>query len=95
LEKLKAVAAWEAEGGRSGQGVKRRRKASLRVGDKTSERELLLANPVKPSKKSEAKETEARSSGLSTAKKASAAKGSSHPILGYQGRREKDAPSFR
>jgi hypothetical protein len=74
LEKHKVVAASETEAvpGKA-KGAKRRRKASPRVGDKTSE--LLLANPVKPSKKSKAKEMEALSSGLSTAKKASPTKG--------------------
>jgi hypothetical protein len=76
LEKQKVVAASEVEAvpGKA-KGAKRRRKASPWVGDKTSERELLLANPVKPSKKSKVKEMEALSSGLSTAKKASPTKG--------------------
>jgi hypothetical protein len=74
-------------------GAKRRRKASPRVGDKTSERELLLANPVKPSKKSKAKETEVLSLGLSTVKKASAVKVPATPSLTTKGGVRKTPPA--
>jgi hypothetical protein len=60
-------------------GVKRWRGASSRAGDKTSERELLLAKALKLSKKSVAAGTEAPPSGLSDHEKAWAAKVSSRP----------------
>jgi hypothetical protein len=61
--------------------VKRRRKASSRTGDKTSEREVLLVKPLKLSKKFVAKGAVAHSSGLSVSKKASSVKTSFGPPL--------------
>jgi hypothetical protein len=55
------------------EGVKRRKGASW-SGNKMPKRELLLAKLLKPSKKSTAARTEARSSGLSVEEKASATK---------------------
>jgi hypothetical protein len=49
--------------------VKRQRRALSRTGDKTSEQEVQLKKPLKPSKKFVATGTEARSSGLSVGKK--------------------------
>jgi hypothetical protein len=52
-------------------GVKRRRKASFRTGDKTSEQEVLLAKPLKLSKKFVARRAVVHSSGLCVGEKAS------------------------
>jgi hypothetical protein len=61
------VAASEAEATRGKtKGVKRKR-PSARAGDKTSDMELVLAKPLKASRKISVKETEIRSSGISVA----------------------------
>jgi hypothetical protein len=57
-KKRKVVASSEAEAVPSkAMGAKRWRRASLRAGDKTSEKKFLLVKPLNPSKKFEGKET--------------------------------------
>jgi hypothetical protein len=73
-------------------GMKRRRKVSSWMGDKTLEQEVLLVKPLKLSKKFVAKEAEAHSSGLSVEEKASSVKTSFDlPLVAKSG--SKKAPS--
>jgi hypothetical protein len=66
--------------------VKRQRRALSRTGDKTSEQEVQLKKPLKPSKKFVATGSGARSSGLSVGKKkASAALTTSDPSFAKKG----------
>jgi hypothetical protein len=58
-------------------GVKRRKGASSRTGDKTSEQELMLVKSLKPSKKFAVVGTRVRSSSLSVGKKDSTVRTSS------------------
>jgi hypothetical protein len=71
-------------------GAKKWRRASSRDGDKTSERELLLVKPLNPSMKLAAKDTKVCSLGMSTAKKALAAKVLAAPSSATKGGMRKE-----
>jgi hypothetical protein len=92
-KKLKVTTAFEAEAVHGKTTSVKRRSPLTWARDKTSDMEQVLVKPLKPCRKFSVKGTEARSSGLSAAEKASTAKALVAPSSATKGGMKRDPPT--